>query len=332
MLAGSQKDDRGQPARSMELAVGRAAPWLVSCNSRFNLLASRQYHCLEYLPQRLLMKNKTARPQLIVVPEFGLCNRLRVIGFLAVCAKFLERDFKVLWQTNEHCGAEFTDLFEPEPFLISEIDRYDFKLYDFLPLGICLPRRRRRVNFLSRERTLVIRSAWLPDQCFLPARLNTLLHESTWPGTCNFISNLRPTKSLRDVIDSYDLRDSIGIHIRRKDTSAADTTQPWANHFARTTLPMFESSIEKEIRSDANAQFFLSTNSEAVEETFSKKYGDRIFIHKKQTRDRINPQGIQEALVDLLLLASTKRVIGTRHSSFSEVASRMSGADIVYPS
>ena len=130
--------------------------------------------------------------RLIAVPEFGLCNRLRVIGHLSGYSRLTRREFKVLWQPSDHCCAEFTDLFQPEPFLITEIDSTDFKLYDCVPFGIELAPHWRGVNFLSTASTMVIRTGWLPNQKFLPNKVNFHLRTKLWPEACEFISKLQP--------------------------------------------------------------------------------------------------------------------------------------------
>jgi len=70
--------------------------------------------------------------------------------------------------------------------------------------------------------------------------------------------------------------------------------------------------------------FFLATDSPEEEQDMKKLFGDRIITFAKKL-DRNNPEAIQDALVDLLCLSKTRKIIGSFYSSFSDIA-----ADIGY--
>ena len=60
--------------------------------------------------------------------------------------------------------------------------------------------------------------------------------------------------------------------------------------------------------------------NEGVREQFTRRYGDRVVSTQPRTLDRKRPEAVQDALIDLLLLRLTDAFIGTRFSTFSELA------------
>jgi len=68
------------------------------------------------------------------------------------------------------------------------------------------------------------------------------------------------------------------------------------------------------------SHFFLATDDPQFEETLRRRYGGSLLTHAKRTLDRQAPEGIEDAFVDLLMLAQGAEVIGSCGSSFSSVA------------
>ncbi|CAJ1368622.1 unnamed protein product, partial [Effrenium voratum] len=66
--------------------------------------------------------------------------------------------------------------------------------------------------------------------------------------------------------------------------------------------------------------FFLATDDPAVEARFKARYGGRLLTNSKRSLDRHAPEGIQDALLDLLLLSQGCEVLGSYKSSFSAMA------------
>ncbi|MDG2449918.1 MAG: hypothetical protein P8M34_09775 [Saprospiraceae bacterium] len=68
--------------------------------------------------------------------------------------------------------------------------------------------------------------------------------------------------------------------------------------------------------------FFISSDSEKLINLLSNKYGSKILSYPKRTYtgDRNSTEGIQDALIDLLLLSKNKKLMASANSTFSEVA------------
>lgn len=87
-------------------------------------------------------------------------------------------------------------------------------------------------------------------------------------------------------------------------------------------------------RFPADTEFFLSTDSDQVEKYLLAKYPGRILVHERSTYrrgSRFVEAGVCDDLVDLLLLAKNRSLIGSYISTFSEVAWWLGGcrADVI---
>jgi hypothetical protein len=114
----------------------------------------------------------------------------------------------------------------------------------------------------------------------------------------------------------------VGVHIRRGDNLIAIETSP---------LELFVRWMEAAVSCDDSIRFFLSTDCAATEMSLLERFGrERVLVQgaPPHTRSRSTPEGIRSALVDLLSLASTDRVVGTHYSSFSTLAATWYGTPL----
>lgn len=269
--------------------------------------------------------------KLIAIPALGLCNRLRVLGHLHYYAQITFREFQVHWQPDRHCSATFDYLFEPQPFLIHRLEASSTELYDFLPEGDELPSKRRGINFLTPASTLAIRTAWLPRQKGVRIKWSHRVNLFVWSKATGFLSSLQPISSVRRKLAKYDLQNCVGVQIRRRDYSASSIDHAYAENFEKIPLDSFKKAMNKEIEADPSIRFILATNLESVENDFQNTYGERLILQKKQSYLREDPRAIQDALVDLLLLSKTRRIIGTPTSTFGKLAAELGNIPFVSP-
>ena len=121
--------------------------------------------------------------------------------------------------------------------------------------------------------------------------------------------------------DRFAGRPILGVHIRRGDALKG----PKREHY----LPSTDEAFEKVMRAWDGA-FFLATDCEETESRFREMFGDRILTRGKPwvpSEFGVVKEGQRDAVADLFLLSRTRRVIGTRHSSFGHVAALMGGVD-----
>jgi hypothetical protein len=97
---------------------------------------------------------------------------------------------------------------------------------------------------------------------------------------------------------------------------------------------MFFSEVDRYLRAWPEAGVFLATDDGAPTEfhekynyrpeglvrKFTERYGSKLVTYNKRTLDRADVTGVQDALIDLLLLNHTNFVLGSAGSSFSKFA------------
>lgn len=103
----------------------------------------------------------------------------------------------------------------------------------------------------------------------------------------------------------------IGIHVRRTDHSGAISLSPDESFFV--------------FLDGQQGDLFLCTDDEEVEYSFQKRYGNRVISYKKRCRERDTEIAIQDALIDLCLLAECRFIVGSSASTFSSCASFWGG-------
>jgi hypothetical protein len=59
---------------------------------------------------------------------------------------------------------------------------------------------------------------------------------------------------------------------------------------------------------------------EGVRETFQARFGDRLVYPRPHSLDRASPDAIEDAAVDYFLLRGTQMFVGSRGSTFSDLA------------
>jgi len=106
----------------------------------------------------------------------------------------------------------------------------------------------------------------------------------------------------------------VGVHVRRTDNSISIKHSP---------LSGFIKYMNNEIHKNNKTTFFLATDSQEVEENLKAIFPGRIHLYPKRSFDRNSPEAIKDALVDLICLSSTHKIIGSYWSSFSSAAASL---------
>lgn len=121
-------------------------------------------------------------------------------------------------------------------------------------------------------------------------------------------------------MSTYYTANTVGVHIRRTDNIAAIKNSPIEN---------FMTLMDQEIENNANTNFYLATDSEETKNLFIKKYGDKI-IPTHPTLNRNTTEGIKDAIVELFCLGHTHKIIGSKNSTYSLMASRLFKAELIF--
>jgi hypothetical protein len=136
---------------------------------------------------------------------------------------------------------------------------------------------------------------------------------------------LRPAPAIareveRFVASHFRGRATVGFHIRRGDA----VTGPYSHLYRDSPEAAFVKKMEDVARGQPEARIFLATDCEATEARMKALFPDRLVTYQKPFPPSVfgaPKEGQREALVEMLLLARTRRVVGTAGSTFGYVAS-----------
>lgn len=259
-------------------------------------------------------------------PFLGLANRMRAINSAVSLATQLNSKLKIVWVKDLKLNSWFTDLFYIPVETNIEIYQPKFSIYT-LPFTYRFPKYMSLVKFLFKlkfDESIIINRIETepPDLLKLNTDRNVFLAAFNEFYPAKFNKDLfKPVHNIMVEINrvSANFDDSTyGIHIRRTDNPISIKLSP-------TTL--FENEIERIIKRNNKAKFYIASDSEIEKRRLIEKYGERIITFFFETR-RQSLQGMQNAVVDLFSLSRTKMIIGSYWSSFSDIASAIGGIPI----
>ncbi len=291
----------------------------------------------------------------------GLCNRVRTLDSMISLCKKHRTDLTVLWPKDTALNCEFEDLFEvpvSEGFNIQFVSVPFGYPENYFPTAENLVKNLLKGRFLNKRlRTIRRKIQNLPEfrilgEKYLDDKYIFILNEKDRPvtevddlfystiekdlenifnqngnyGYINSCYRFVPIENAyRDFIPKGELLKrienttskfgrTIGLHIRRSDHEMSKKMSP---------TDLFLNVIEKELKVNPETTFFLSTDDAPTKQEIIRKYGDNILFNEVSSYDRNSPEAVKDAVLDLYCLANTKKIYGSHHSSFSQVASKI---------
>jgi hypothetical protein len=251
----------------------------------------------------------------------GLADRLAVLLSSVALAEATGRRLSVWWPRTRHCAAAFGELFQSS-WPVAEVPEGAVRALPLFDMGD----RRRRCDLLgASEADLAIRAdGWLIDARRFPA------HQPLTERCGELLGDLQPLPEILRRVDAFRAaafrERMIGVHLRRADYQVFDARAAGGTSMALAAVDRFLQSWPDAgillCTDDGGTDTFTGEASDAqgVRAAFLARYGERAVATRPRSLDRREPVAIQDALVDLLLLRATDGVVGTRGSSFSEMA------------
>lgn len=262
--------------------------------------------------------------ELIIIPQGGLCNRLRVVlSSLTVARQATDYRIRVEWGIGRECHAAFNDLFQPiieEKFNIAPRKWWNTpQSWHNLHIPTFL-----RHFIYSKQYPLYN----YKTNCTIEQLMERYpkVYLSTWLAVDATEVNaeiLHPVEALQQRIDSltaFFSEDTVGVHIRRTDNAQA---------IATSTMEAFCQALDSELAQHPYTNFFLATDDRAVKEYLQQKYPGRILIQGPSIMRRDTLSGMREAVVDLYCLSKTQKVLGSYYSSFSATAAEIGNIPLI---
>lgn len=246
----------------------------------------------------------------IVEPGGGLCNRLRTVNSAYFLSRKLGQELTVLWKLNKELNCPYEQLFQPSQ---------EFEVINF------------KASFNIKRKHLIRTS----DTQLYPEDIMSNTDHGKYMLRDDYISTFGkqiymrifqqfldhpdyhifvPTKEIQKRIDAITCKygeHCVGVHIRRTDSVKSIET---------SSTDGFVVEMHRAVEQDPDTVFYLATDDKSEEKRIRKHFPDRILTLDNKTLDRNSADGIKDALVDFMCLASTKRLIGSYWSSFTDMA------------
>lgn len=271
-----------------------------------------------------------------LIPVGGLANRIRTIAAALALAQHGNHRLRIVWFKDAGLNCRFDHLFQ-QPDAFPRVEVRDASWLDLWRHD----RPRRRNFFLPR-----IAQRFLFDSCIYEQEMPRLMQQrfdfAAWAGDTpdgrnvyaatytaflhypprllkEFFAPLPQIQQQADDIARHFDRHTIGVHIRRTDNTHSIALSP---------LTLFARQLQKEIEADPLTRFYVASDSPRDKEELRRQFGSRILTHDFSAA-RHRPEGIRDALAELLVLSSTQKIIGSCWSSYSEIAAQLSGIPCV---
>jgi hypothetical protein len=273
------------------------------------------------------------KPQLYILCNSGLANRLHAMAGAQFIAKATGRDLKVWWPCNRHLNSRFSRLFtnhfdfvkqeEIEQLLTTEnrvkiyncgYNAWNTEVHECYGVG-----------HYDDEEIVVIKTWWVPKFCDMP---QAKLH----PHIVRFVRELEPVQEVRAITtttaDFNEPRSPVvGLHIRYGDKLPDDQSK-WDESitrlYAKSGIEAFERLMDRIIAVKPQVHFFVASINHEIEYRLRDKYGGGLITFQpKDASSRNSVVGMRQAVADLYTLSRCKFVIGSDYSQYSMLASEI---------
>jgi hypothetical protein len=254
-----------------------------------------------------------------VLPEGGLCNRMRVVASARLLSVAAGQPMQVLWHRTPDFNSRFDALFSSRNLPFEVVERN----------AMLRPQRAmfRASEILAKLRGQIVLSHQdtRPGQFDLTTTLLKLSGRDAWIRTNSRLlvepemySLFRPTGEAADRIAELlpRLQHSVGVHIRGTDNAKAKTESP---------LESFLTQMRAELQTSPETNFFVATDEPATLANLRTEFGDRVWEYRKRAYARSDQTAIVDAVVDLFALGECNRLIGSYWSSFTDTAAELRG-------
>ena len=258
-----------------------------------------------------------------IIPEGGLCNRMRVVASAWLLASASGQPMKVLWYRTPDFNSRFDAIFSTNelPFEVleagamSRVARALFRVRQLLAWssGAYVPSKR---DIL--EPALILE----PELLKLNGRDCLIRTNSKLASEKDMFSIFVPVGEASTRVRQLTIQttDCVGVHVRRTDNLQARNV---------STTDSFLTLMQAEINIDSKVRFFLATDDAEVSNLFKLKFGDRVWEYPKRAYSRKDSKAIVDAVVDLYALGNCRKIIGSYWSSFTDTAVELNGVECI---
>lgn len=245
---------------------------------------------------------------LVAWPRNGLGDRLKSSSSCWAAAEEMGRRFALRWVPPIGCDAHWNQIFRPN--LASFLGDYD-RCYEGQD-------REELINSDRLKRYKLKQANELKDSdhkwievcsCYYCSDWNT--KEKVRPYLKRLV---RPKEDIHQrvkIIISNFTKNTIGVHIRKTFGGTLEKCYPFVEEF---------------LGSHSDPKIFFCSDTTEYYYKFAEKYGDLVVSQRPVVRNR-SIMGIREAITDFCSLSRCNAIVGTKNSSFSEMATILSDVE-----
>ena len=257
-----------------------------------------------------------------LIPYGGLGNRMRVIASIYRYAKENNHELVVHWNRQKDFNQSFKNCFKPIEN-IKVIDRFigfnhnnPYKLNLFIPRLIDKILNRRSHYFVKENNFEQIIKEAIQDNIKEITISTCLQHGEMYPLNKLFCPNDQIYKTIND---NYELFSdfTVGVHIRRTDNVLSKS-------FSKPEI--FKEKVRILFEENTSAKIFLCTDDIQIKREFIEEFGNKVITYNSRL-NRFTPKGINDAIIELFLLAKTNVIWGSFNSSYTDIASQIFGIE-----
>jgi hypothetical protein len=256
----------------------------------------------------------------------GLCNRMREMASAIALAKAAGQSLTVYWFRNKHLNCTFRRLFEPVEG-VDVVDVYSSRVRGLFSVGSLRYRLRgvrQRVDMALVNETVEEARADGVDLVPLVAKAKRCVVITYYSlfDTRPYLGAFRPRPDILAEVDKAVTEIApaglVGVHIRGTDNLESTEHSPVESFLERMQI---------EVDRDPKVRFFLATDDPETECAVKERFPGRVLTRPKVfARDKA--EGVRDALVDLLVLARCRLILGSYWSSFTNMAADLGGAQV----
>lgn len=265
---------------------------------------------------------------IIIEPCAGLGNRFIALASAYQVAKKLNQELVVIWKEETVLGASMEKLFSlPQEVKVVSISEYGYKLDFFGQLrGNSIKKSYRKktaaffecdeiMNLYNEQGNEGIRKMIEEKKNVYIKATNPFWNIFEIENAFGFITPDTAILERKDnVLKDAEGKKLVGVHIRRTDHIESITNSP---------MELFVARMKEELEKEPDTYFYLASDDRGVEEELRGIFGDKIITFKDKSLKRDDEQGIKDAYVEMLCLASGSKIYGSFNSTFSVMASRL---------
>ena len=254
---------------------------------------------------------------LTIVPQGGLCNRLRVVLSAIEASRRGVAPIQIHWGRDAECRAWFEELFLPISSATFRIVHRQWWAAPITRRNLHLPALLRRAMGYRLQQANCLPGN---DEAFYRMARGAKVYLSGGYSLCSYspqcLELLQPQPDIQRRVEALVARSSastVGVHIRRTDN---------VKSMQHSTPDGFRRAMRKALAEDVETTFFLATDDALLKAELEQEFAPRVITcHNPVRRDTL--EGMCDAVVDLWCLAATRRIIGSYWSSFTDTAAEL---------